>query len=392
MDEADSLTSNIRSLFSAGSQTLTTQQLLQHVGPGYIRRDVSRCLYELQKKGLIVKIKDSPPTWALNSVSRPRTSLGRGLSTKAHGRLLLSPSDGTNPYNSSPTHSSPRVVQVDGQGPHPKSSSPPIGTKKSHILEMLLHSTTPMTATELAKGVGLRGAASVNADISALEKEGVLRRLVQSHGPVLWQLSSRSFEEIPKNTITIQKHEARPRSPPSTGSNTHIFPAATDVSHYDDKDKKHAKSLILKFLDYSPEPCKAIKIANGVGTDRHTVNCILYELEKESIVRCSRGSGPPLWELKTHSEPEVISSGRGASIEPPVNIVPKPVGRGSHVLSKILQRYEQTSPGGLVQVYNNKVVVMLISNCSASHCLFNILPLCIQYYIDVRKCMLKKRK
>ena len=39
-------------------------------------------------------------------------------------------------------------------------------------------------------------------------------------------------------------------------SNTHIFPAATD-SHYDDKDKEHIKSLnILKFLNYSPKPCK----------------------------------------------------------------------------------------------------------------------------------------
>ena len=133
----------------------------------YVEMSAGACTsYRKRTDSPVVKIKDSPPTWALNSVSRPRISLGR-----AHGKLLLSPSDGINPYNSPPTHSSPQVVQIDGQRPHPKSFSPPISTKKSHILEMLLHSTTPMTATELAKGVGLRGAASVNADISALKKD-----------------------------------------------------------------------------------------------------------------------------------------------------------------------------------------------------------------------------
>ena len=355
------LSSRIQSLlFSPNSQfqtPYTTNDVMRFLGSGYMRRDVSRVLYMLEKDKLIERVKESPPTWI--SYVAFVTDQGNG-----------SPHNATAP------------VGVSGGGASP--------SHQSEILEVLIHSSNPRTATDVANEIGLRGAAAINSDLNLMEREGLLRRVFQSKGPILWELTSRPERAGPSPNPKIMSHGYNTRSkrqsssfksppqqsppnvtrrpvPPSSFSPpassfkqapllsppSSSFPSSKPSNHFssqeyfnaasssgfnnfsDTQTTKKPRSLILQYLSACSEEKKASSIAYDLGNlkkslfyslillflfipfflsppldmSRHEVNSILYGLESEGLVQCLRGAGPPFWALKQTNLP---SMGRGA--------------------------------------------------------------------------------
>lgn len=274
VDLADALSNDIQALLSSPGRYFTTQDIIQSLGGGVLRRDVSRCLYELERYGLVEKVNESPPTWVLlkqqdhvtssDTYERGPYSYGEQESYyKVSSSYEQEPEyddyyyEREGPYDESQyrtskddpwftAYTSQQEPRKKGSVEKPKrqqytsyykqhteesSSGRENTTKHSHedapgnsrqvsatirsgILESLLHSANPKTATELAYELGLKGASSVNIDLYAMEREGLLRRIYNPASPILWELSSRPEREGPSPNIKVHvaphKHSTVP--------------------------------------------------------------------------------------------------------------------------------------------------------------------------------------
>lgn len=187
----DTLSTRIQNiLFSPNTQLqtpYTTNDVMHFLGSGYMRRDVNRVLYMLEKEKFIERVKESPPTWI-------------SFVTYVANRMQNSGSTPTkDTYNSVATS-----VGVSGGGASPD--------HQSEILEVLIHSSNPRTATDVANEIGLRGASAINPDLMLMEKEGILRKVFQSKGPILWELASRPERAGPSPNPKIMSHSYNTRS------------------------------------------------------------------------------------------------------------------------------------------------------------------------------------
>ncbi|XP_019848877.1 PREDICTED: double-stranded RNA-specific adenosine deaminase-like [Amphimedon queenslandica] len=347
MAAEDTLSTKIQNiLFSPNTQLqtpYTTNDVMRFLGSGYMRRDVNRVLYMLEKEKFIERVKESPPTWISFVTYAPDQRSGSTPKKDA--------------YNSAAV-----PVGVSGGGASP--------AHQSEILEVLIHSSNPRTATEVASEIGLRGASAINPDLLLMEKEGILRKVFQSKGPILWELASRPERAGPSPNPKIMSHGYNTRSkrqsnsfksppqppqqspvnvtrkpvppsnfspsfkqppvlsPPSSFASSkpytanHLPPPPPPQEHVNapssssgfksfssDTRTDESRSLILQYLSTCSEEKKAASIAYDLGMSRHDVNAILYALESEGLVRCFKGIGPPVWIMKQTNPPPV---GRGA--------------------------------------------------------------------------------
>ena len=304
---------------------------MRALGPGYLRRDVSRVLYRLEEAGLIERILESPPTW-ISHVQVKQEPGGYGPSTRWRNER-----DNDYVFNERVPQ---RGTRMGGASVSMGGATP---THQTQILEALLHSSNPLTATDIAKEIGLRGAAAINPDLTAMEKERLLRKVIQSKGPLLWDLASRPEREGPNPNPKIMPHSYNTRSksqspnnsktgktPPARKPSSSSTIATTTrkinmgqpsgfVSSSVDPFRatagaKESRSLILQYLSNASEEKKAITIANDIGLSRHDVNSLLYGLEREGLVTCYSGIGPPAWVIKKSMMVVSSSIGRGSRL------------------------------------------------------------------------------
>ena len=311
---------------------------MRALGPGYLRRDVSRVLYRLEEAGLIERILESPPTW-ISHVQVKQEPGGYGPSARWRNER-----DNNYVFDERVPQ---RGTRMGGASVSMGGATP---THQTQILEALLHSSNPLTATDIAKEIGLRGAAAINPDLIAMEKERLLRKVIQSKGPLLWDLASRperegpnpnpkiiphsyntrSKSQSPNNSKTGKTPPARKPSSSSSSSTTPPTIATTTrkinmgqpsgfVSSSVDPFRatagaKESRSLILQYLSNASEEKKAITIANDIGLSRHDVNSLLYGLEREGLVTCYSGIGPPAWVIKKSMMVVSSSIGRGSRL------------------------------------------------------------------------------
>lgn len=343
MDEKLSL--NLPGLLSG--REFTTQELVRAVGQGYTRKDINRCLYALERQGRVRKVSESPPSWTSipGGLSGPssRDSFHRGRDRSSFGGHGSGPS----PYSPSGRDQEihfPSTARSRSISPKPSASSSTTSEIQTHILETLLHSSSPKTATELAKVAGLRGAVAVNSELAAMEKEGLLRRIIKPGSNVRWELASRSPKTVKsKPSMSVQKHTS-PFLLHGQSSRSHegMYPRFSHTpvnpsSHKSYRDNQQSTELdrhkILQVLRENLEhPQKASALAAKAGISRHQANSILYQLEKERLVTSFRGSGPPTWVLR-QQEPEIVKT--------------KSVGRGADVYRRLLESQHTPSPGSL---------------------------------------------
>ena len=343
MDEELSL--NLPGLLSG--REFTTQELMRAVGPDYTRKDINRCLYALERQGRVRKVSESPPSWTAipggPSGYSSRDSFHRGRdrsSFSGHG-------GGSSPYSPSgrgqEIHFS-STARSRSISPKPSASNSTTSEIQTHILETLLHSSSPKTATELAKVAGLRGAVAVNSELTAMEKEGLLRRIIKPGYNVRWELASRSAKTVKsKTSMSVQKHsstfplhgrDSHPHEGMYSGFSKGSVNPSAHRSYRDNQPPTEVyRHKILQALEENLEhPQKASDLAAKTGITRHEANSILYQLEKERLVASFRGSGPPTWVLRKQ-EPGTVKN--------------KSVGRGADIYRRLLESQHTPSPGSL---------------------------------------------
>ena len=279
------------------------------------RQQVNPLLYDLQKQGLINKVRESnPPMWDLSpegAIYGCRKSAGRGIlgavrSSPSIGTVNHTQTFGTGMASSDMSHSH---TTFPSRGAHTYS------TLQQDIINVLERAKTAMTALEVAKGVGLKTRKEVNPDLYALQKMGVVS-MDQSKGPPLWTVVKTAasqprpqeweqdmYMESDSTSDPYQKNSDEERMDtqpdPSLYTSTSV-----DLSQVPEGDLRQRLLLVMEerpdIQRTELELCKAVQ----TKTSRPEIKLVLESLLKEGKLK------------KTHSIPTkwwIASNGTGSA-------------------------------------------------------------------------------
>ena len=293
------LTQQILEILRSRGDPAQLSHILHALGRGVVKRDVNRCLYKLQGRRMVSKIQDSPPTWALGSgrgagSHSGYTPRGRGYTSRGRGVARGQLTARARRASSSPKNSSP--------SPGGLASRSDI---QSTLLNVFLQKSVPLTVPDLHRASNANPS-DILSVLNNMEREGVVSQKSDTNGSVLYELVSKED---------------------STPSHTHTGPMGNDL-----------EQKILKCLQESPSPLKAINIASRVSSTRQDVNPILYRLKDSNKVSMTGGSGAPQWGLTTRLNSPTL----------------RPMGRGKSVYSQILG----PTPGSGAKVRQQEVNVL----------------------------------
>lgn len=230
----DSVPSLVIGEIKRSGRPCTTLELARAVGMS-TRKEINPTLYKMAQQGLLKKVQERPPLW---QVAQGGPMQGMGVNTGAHGRDRdnrgrgrgrgrgTTPTTGSPPgfkFPSNPQYQFPSSTSANigfgrGRGkppPFPTStmtpsppkftappsipSSPPL---RARLQQVLGTATKPLTALELAKQLDFSSRSSVNPDLYAMEKEGVvIRHQPNPNSPPVWSLPGRNFTSQSSSTF-----------------------------------------------------------------------------------------------------------------------------------------------------------------------------------------------
>ena len=230
----DSVPSLVIGEIKRSGRPCTTLELARAVGMS-TRKEINPTLYKMAQQGLLKKVQERPPLW---QVAQGGPMQGMGVNTGAHGRDRdnrgrgrgrgrgTTPTTGSPPgfkFPSNPQYQFPSSTSANigfgrGRGkppPFPTStmtpsppkftappsipSSPPL---RDRLQQVLGTATKPLTALELAKQLDFSSRSSVNPDLYAMEKEGVvIRHQPNPNSPPVWSLPGRNFTSQSSSTF-----------------------------------------------------------------------------------------------------------------------------------------------------------------------------------------------
>ena len=222
----DSVPSLVIGEIKRSGRPCTTLELARAVGMNS-RKEINPTLYKMAQQGVLKKVQDQPPLW---QVVQGGPIQGIGVNTGAHGRDRdFSRGRGrgrgrgtptsshsppgfkfpSNPQYQFPSSTSANIGFGRGRGkpvPFPTSvtpiapkftapsSIPPSPPLRARLQEVLSKAAKPLTALELAKQLDFSSRSSVNPDLYAMEKEGVvIRHQPNTSSPPIWYLPGRNF-------------------------------------------------------------------------------------------------------------------------------------------------------------------------------------------------------
>ena len=220
----DTVPSRVIGEIKRSGRPCTTLELARAVGMNS-RKEINPTLYKMAQQGVLKKVQDQPPLW---QVAQGGSVQGIGVNTGVHGRDRdhrgmgrgrgrgATPTTGSPPgfkFPSNPQYQFPSSTSANigfgrGRGkppPLPASTttvaprftapssvhpSPPL---RARLHEVLGKAAKPLTALELAKQLDFSSRSSVNPDLYAMEKEGVvIRHQPNPNSPPVWSLPGRS--------------------------------------------------------------------------------------------------------------------------------------------------------------------------------------------------------
>ena len=212
----------------------TTLELARAVGMNS-RKEINPTLYKMAQQGVLKKVQEQPPLWQV-AQGGPM----QGVNTGAHGRDRdhrgtgrgrgrgrgATPTSGSPPgfkFPSNPQYQFPSSTSANigfgrGRGKPPSfptstttaapkfiapfsiHPSPPL---RARLQEVLSKAAKPLTALELAKQLDFSSRSSVNPDLYAMEKEGVvIRHQPNPNSPPVWSLPGRNFGSTAQTSST----------------------------------------------------------------------------------------------------------------------------------------------------------------------------------------------
>ena len=228
----DSVPSLVIGEIKRSGRPCTTLELARAVGMN-TRKEINPTLYKMERQGMLKKVQDQPPLW---QVAQGGTMQGMGVNTGAHGRDRdnrgrgrgrgrgTTPTSGSPPgfkFPSNPQYQFPSSTSANigfgrGRGrppPHPTNTTPPAPRftappsisstppLRARLQQVLSTAAKPLTALELAKQLDFSSRSSVNPDLYAMEKEGVvIRHQLNPNSPPVWSLPGRNFASQSSST------------------------------------------------------------------------------------------------------------------------------------------------------------------------------------------------
>lgn len=280
------LTQQILEIMRSKGDPAQLSHILHVLGRGVAKRDVNRCLYNLQHQRTVHKIQEIPPTWALGSSKG--TGPQMGYSPRGRGR---------------------------GRGLRPSQNPPSPGglasksNTQSTLLNIFIQKSGPLTVPELHKATSI-SPSNVSEVLNNMEREGIVGRRIDNSGSVLWELVSGA-----------------------TPGHAQTTPTRTNL-----------QQKVLDCLRDTPSPLKAVTVATRIGSTRQEVNPVLYALRDTNKVAMTTGNGAPQWALTTRlNSPTLRPMGRGRNVysqilgTPPPGLDAKVRLQELHVLTDNLQ-------------------------------------------------------
>ena len=233
----DSVPSRVIGEIKRSGRPCTTLELARAVGMNS-RKEINPTLYKMAQQGLLKKIQDQPPLW---QVAQGGQMQGIGVNTGAYGRDRdhrgrgrgrgrgATPTSASPPgfkFPANPQYQFPSSSTMANFGfgrgrgkapPLPTSAataapkftapssihpSPPLRTR---LQDALGKAVKPLTALELAKQLDFSSRSSVNPDLYAMEKEGlVIRHQPNPNSPPVWSLPGRNFRSTSQPSSTSE--------------------------------------------------------------------------------------------------------------------------------------------------------------------------------------------
>ena len=371
--KSDTISDNVINELKRVGKPRTTLELARALGMS--RKDVNPTLYGMESRGLIQKIQESPPRWQLSRggvMQGVRGAHGRGTG-RGRGR-------GGGGRGAPPTSVSPHGYQfpVNSQYRFPSSATsanigfgrgrgvanppalptsmptaapnfPPISATnpspplRTRLQEALGKAVKPLTALELAKLLDFSSRSSVNPDLYAMEKEGVvIRQQSNPNSPPVWSLPGRNFRSTsqPSSSRNTTSSLARgiqivERDGPSTGNQgsgrgllqpnqglqrqqsseaegmeigeeTGEGGGRIDLSHIPEDDIEQRLLAVLR-LSGSLSKRSELDLSNSISNDnrqfsRSDIKPYLASLEGKGMVRKMEGM-PVTWQLLSSELP-----------------------------------------------------------------------------------------
>ena len=214
----DSLSWNVINELKRVGRPRTTLELARALGMN--RKEINPTLYGMESRGLIQKIQESPPRWQLSQggvIQGVSGAHGRGRG-RGRGRGVPPTSVSVSPpgyqfpanprYKFPSSSTSANIGFGRGRGKNqslpatttmatpnfPKFSAHPSPPLRARLQEALGKAVKPLTALELAKQLDFSSRSSVNPDLYAMEKEGVvIRHQPNPNSAPVWSLPGRNF-------------------------------------------------------------------------------------------------------------------------------------------------------------------------------------------------------
>ena len=269
-----SLSDHVVDVLSATKSPMSALEISHRVGLK-TRKDVNPTLYNLQKKGQIRKVSDTPVMWLLTQSS----VLGRSEQMVPATQATL-PADG-----------------VEGK-----------------ILAFLSGKGEACTSLEIAKAIGYSTRKEVNPYLYAMAKDNLIVR-DDSKGAPQWTLLCSKQQQ--RNTLPLSvppAHTSLPvqRAPLSLSGSVGLLGSTGGNGTPMETETPSLEGQILAILGMKPGGgLTALEIAKGIGmnTTRSQVNSQLETLKGQGKVTCL-GTTPEQWVLVSQKLP---SSGSSAS-------------------------------------------------------------------------------
>ena len=392
----DSVPSLVIGEIKRSGRPCTTLELARAIGMN-TRKEINPTLYKMERQGMLKKVQDQPPLW---QVAQGGPMQGMGVNTGAHGRDRdnrgrgrgrgrgTTPTSGSPPgfkFPSNPQYQFPSSTSANigfgrGRGrppPHPTNttplppkftappsipSSPPL---RARLQQVLSTATKPLTALELAKQLDFSSRSSVNPDLYAMEKEGVIiRHQPNPNSPPVWSLPGRNFASQSSSTsganvlslASLKGGQIVERDGPSAGNQSSRLLQSNqnlqiqqlneveemevggteteiggggrggiDVSQIPEDDIEQRLLAVLQ-LSGSSSKRSELELSNSISTTsrkftRSDIRPHLTSLEERGVVRRMAGM-PVTWQLLGSEQPRtaggagILFGGGGLSSSP----------------------------------------------------------------------------